>query len=316
MIFRYIYITFVLIVLFSCQKEVDQFIPFEVEITEDVVLDLSQDFASLIDTLTFQMDQSTQTIITPLGAEFTINTDLFEFEDGSSCNCINVDVIMLELHDKKDFLVHQKPTISDDRILVSGGAYYIAAFENGKKLKLKPGKKLRFKIPAETLQEGMELFYGSEKEGRFNWVEADQIPGSSTQVRNSEWQNSTGFFLGYECFSDRLEWINCDKIISDGPPNPVCATVPTGFDQSNTVVFAILKDANSIISMYYQADQKGFCAANIPEGTKVVIVAVHKMAEDSYQFASMDTKIEKDSSLALNFTNLDNSEIKKLLEAL
>lgn len=200
--------------------------------------------------------------------------------------------------------------------MVSAGAYYIAAYENNKKLRLKPGKQLHFKIPAEKLLEGMELFYGDESEGRFNWVEADQVSGSATQVRNTEWQNSTGFFLGYDCFSDRLEWINCDKIISSGENNLVCVEVPSGFDQSNTVIFAVLKDSNSILSLYYQEDKGAFCATNLPVGTKVLFIGVHKSSNDTFQFASLDVKIENSTSLNFDFSDLDASEIEKLLEAL
>lgn len=97
----YIIVLIILGTAFSCQKEVDQFIPFEIEVTEDVSLNLSKDFATLIDTLSYQIDQTSQTLITPSGTEFYLDTDLFQYEDGKDCPCAKVDIVMLELRDKK-----------------------------------------------------------------------------------------------------------------------------------------------------------------------------------------------------------------------
>jgi hypothetical protein len=64
-------------------------------------------------------------------------------------------------------------TASDGKLLVSGGAYFIACSANGHPLRLKPGKTLSVSFPRKSKEE-MKLFYGNrDSAGNMNWKPAN-----------------------------------------------------------------------------------------------------------------------------------------------
>lgn len=85
----------------------------------------------------------------------------------------DVRVELHELANKWSFASFDAPTVSDGRMLVSGGVYYVGMTSNGKQLKLKPGRKLEMRLP--KAGDGMSLFYGQrDASGMMNWKLADQ----------------------------------------------------------------------------------------------------------------------------------------------
>lgn len=110
-----------------------------------------------------------------------------------------INVELIELHTKSDFLRQGITTTADGRLLESGGSYYINMRSNGRQLQLKSGKTLLAMFPKIT-QSDMQLFYGDkEKSGDVNWkaVDAKFVPFSgklmvapSTYVKQLYFQGS------------------------------------------------------------------------------------------------------------------------------
>jgi len=83
-----------------------------------------------------------------------------------------IEVELKELTNQSELLRSNTPTVSNGRLLVSGGAYYINMTSAGQQLQLKKGKTLAVVFPKLT-DEGMELFYGQrDSEERMNWLPA------------------------------------------------------------------------------------------------------------------------------------------------
>lgn len=81
----------------------------------------------------------------------------------------NLKVELVELTNQKALLSSGVQTMSDGRLLESGGAYYINITSDGEKVKLKPGKTLSVEFPKISNQQ-MELFYGqTDALGNMNW---------------------------------------------------------------------------------------------------------------------------------------------------
>ncbi len=86
----------------------------------------------------------------------------------------NIDIELKELHNQGELLRSNAQTVSNGRLLVSGGAYYINMQSGGQQLRLKEGKTLSIEFPKISDKE-MALFYGERNSlGQLNWIEANE----------------------------------------------------------------------------------------------------------------------------------------------
>jgi hypothetical protein len=89
-------------------------------------------------------------------------------EDGTPLGK-SIKIELKELTNQSQLLKSNAQTVSNDLLLVSGGAYYINLTSDGKQLKIKEGKTLKVEIPKLTRNE-MSLFYGQRDSlGKMNW---------------------------------------------------------------------------------------------------------------------------------------------------
>lgn len=301
------------LVLFSC-REVDQFIPVE----ENVPFQFRLEFTGPADTLIYELHLEEPRIIrTPKGTEFVFKPEMFVFENGAFCECRNVRIEIIELDKKRDYLVHEASTVSNGKMLISAGAYHVAAFESGKPLKLAPEHLACFWLPSNKLDTEMKLFFGERTAANgFNWIAADTGNGRSS-ITPGQWQynDTSAVIVGYQCFSEKLEWINVDKYITESSVNPVCIKLDTAFNRDNTVVFAVLKKEHSILKLNYTAGE-GFCVSGIPVGTEVIFIGVRKTGTDKYELASDAAVIEPNHFQTLSFETTDFTVIKDFLSSL
>jgi hypothetical protein len=105
------------------------------------------------------------------GLRVTINPSALVLEDGSPVNGkINVNII--ELTNSNDLFRSNAATVSNGRLLASGGSYYIGMENNGQQVKIKNGQTLQVDFPVLSNNE-MELFYGErDGMGSMNWQKA------------------------------------------------------------------------------------------------------------------------------------------------
>ena len=102
------------------------------------------------------------------GTTILVNPNDLETIDGKSINA-NIEVELKELLNQSQLLKSNAQTVSDGKVLVSGGAYYINMTSNEQKLKLKDGKTLNVEFPKLSDNE-MALFYGEKDSlGIINW---------------------------------------------------------------------------------------------------------------------------------------------------
>lgn len=107
------------------------------------------------------------------GAILFINPNDLITENGQPLGK-TIQVELKELTNQSDMLKANAPTVSNGRLLVSGGAYFIKLTSDGNILKLKEGKSLTVQFPKLTKSD-MSLFYGERDSlGQLNWQEANQ----------------------------------------------------------------------------------------------------------------------------------------------
>lgn len=131
-------------------------------------------------TQTFIVKQKNITILTgKKGLKVTVKPSALETEDGQPVSG-DIVVKMVELTTGEDLFKSNAATMSNGRLLASGGSYFIGMECNGKKLRLKNNQSLQMEFP-KIKEDDMELFYGNKNEtGDINWVSADEQLNSTT----------------------------------------------------------------------------------------------------------------------------------------
>lgn len=119
---------------------------------------------------------STRTLINIKGKQgsiIQINPAYLETVSGEPIGS-SVDIALQEMMTQQQLLASNAPTVSDGRLLVSGGAIYINLTSNGQQVQMKKGKSYSLAFP-KTSNEPMSVFYGErDATDNMNWKETNQ----------------------------------------------------------------------------------------------------------------------------------------------
>lgn len=129
------------------------------------------------------------------GLRVTIDPAVLETTDGSPVNG-KIDVRIIELTNSNELFKMNAATMSNGRLLSSGGSYFIGMETEGQPLKIKRGKSLEVSFPLLSHDE-MELFYGErEAAGEMNWKRAGM------PLQEASFAADSGLFLNNRFDSD------------------------------------------------------------------------------------------------------------------
>lgn len=260
---------------------------------------------------------------------FTINTDngpgqvngadgfygifgqhAFRKADGSTASG-NIDVGLVEAFRVGDMLWLNTQTVGiqngQQKLLVSGGQFRITATQNGEPLSLAPNSAY-FGVPNNSSPDPeMSVFSGNlDALGSMTWTEwpTNPIAFTDTTVADTTFMDSIpldpGFYYGFP--SDSMNWINCDYFYdSPGPLTGITVECPTGYDHSNTLVWIVFPDINSMIGAYAGIDNVFSSGGGyeMPVGINVTVVA---LAEVDGAYFSSFTDAVVTAGMNLNIT--------------
>jgi len=117
--------------------------------------------------------QKISVITADKGLRVTVDPAALQKADGSAVNG-KIEVRIIELTTSEELFKSNAATVSNGRLMASGGSYFIGMQSDGQKLQLKKGNHLQVDFPKLKDAE-MELFYGSRDSlGDMNWIKAAQ----------------------------------------------------------------------------------------------------------------------------------------------
>jgi hypothetical protein len=111
------------------------------------------------------------------GTKITIPKGAFVNENGIAITG-NITLEILEVMDQSSMIWYGLPTMSNGRMLESGGELMVKAYANGQELGLANGKSLAIKMPSDNNKAEMTLYYGVETKaeiGDVNWLLGDSL---------------------------------------------------------------------------------------------------------------------------------------------
>lgn len=175
---------------------------------------------------------------TPKGHKIFLNPNSFVTLSGQPVTG-NVDIEVKELTTAAEMILSDRPTVSNGRILESGGVFYIRASKSGEELKLAPGAFVKVDLPSSSgNMQGMQVFNGQvTPDSSINWV-------LNTNVGNVIRTDTFG--INPALFADSLQWLNVDKFMNQPQ---ITFTVQPGNcpDIDSTRIFLHLTGRRSIV---------------------------------------------------------------------
>ncbi|MEY3444170.1 MAG: hypothetical protein RLZZ519_2451 [Bacteroidota bacterium] len=135
----------------------------------------------------------------------------------------DIQVNLIECTKKSELLGAGLQTVSNGKLLESGGSYYIDMEADGQKLAIQEGKSVAVEFP-KVSDKNMELFYGQKDEtGQMNWDAADvDFKNAKSQPKSAAVSDSstTTFSVqsdtiyGYVSGKDTIRSSNIDDILA------------------------------------------------------------------------------------------------------
>jgi hypothetical protein len=203
------------------------------------------------------------------------------------------DLEIIELYTLKDMVLYNKPTMSNELLLSTAGAFSIRAFQNKKELSM--GEYPRIDMPSKNMDKAMTLFY--EVPAKDRGATEDRVTWQVSDFReNPNGKQQESIFSGnqsaYQIFPKQYGWINCDKFVNFlGEKTKV--TFKSSYPEiKNMMVFMVLPRLNSVMSVF------GGVSGEIPVGEEVKLVAVAKSAEG--EFYSFFTNFNSNASQVID----------------
>lgn len=127
--------------------------------------------------------KSDTTLKCKAGTKIIIKKNSFEFEDGSPIQDDNeISILIKEFYTISDMIKYKLNTISNGELLETGGMFYIEAFSNNKKLKLKESSTIGI-LPSSNNYNGMELFTGTYNNNQLNWIKNNKRLNRTNKTR-------------------------------------------------------------------------------------------------------------------------------------
>ena len=274
------------VALSACQKDIDQFVPdpstgsdtwYNTINNTMPVADLKTSLQLPIYKDSFELMTSPATVMTGSGLQCY-------FSPGSVVTNANVPVIgkvFIETHllkTKGDIIKMGTPTVSDGKLLVSGGELFIRLTQNGNELQLSQQPQnshyyISFGDPQPSAL--MKLFNGDgTNPGSFNWIpDQDTSNLVSTQVA-----------LTYSIKTNQLHWINCDHFYDTTgiPQTIVSANLPASYTNANSIAFISFNDIRSVVGMYGNVVTRKFSSGRLPANKSITVVVISKQGNDYF----------------------------------
>ncbi|MGL4631964.1 MAG: hypothetical protein ACRCVT_12245 [Leadbetterella sp.] len=241
-----------------------------------------------------------------------------------------IEIELKELLDTRQLFRANAQTISNERLLVSGGVYYINLTSNEKILKLKTGKTLTVEFPRST-SKAVSLFYGMRDPlGKLAWDSTGQkLENKIRTVKVSQNQSADDiddFFQFIDRESDKLiskrrrggsstiveklykpieirqlGWVSCGSFYDAS----LSTNLKYVFNKKDKVeyarVFLVFSDINSIVQNHYSGtiESKGdWEFKGIPLGANVRIIAMAIKNGEEYTCVK-EMKIKENETVEL-----------------
>ena len=320
-----------LILLWACSKDRSIFLtPEQLKPVEPVVTLKDENFvradASLLVNLQTKPTKMTITttaqlpLIGPKGTKIWIYPNDLEKADGTRAG-YPIDVELVELYTPKDMILNRMPTVSDERLLTTGGELYIKASYKGEELKVSYFSNFKIEIPAKNPDPKMSLFVGEQSftgqtETPFvNWrasKDSIRVLGKvdSLQQRPRETPVLIAGKEVYQLFPTTLGWINCDKFSNFTGPKTRMKFTSSVPNIEKIYTYLYFDRIRSIMRVY------GDTSGEVPVTEHVKVVCFAVTTEKEVFLFTKELNVEPDQKIEILLNKVSEAELLTYLSGL
>jgi hypothetical protein len=253
--------------------------------------------------------------VTKNGTHIYFREDAFKRLKNGAAVTFPIDLEIIELLSLKDIILHNKPTVSNGKLLTTDGQIYIKASKNGEELALAGSYNLNIRMEGISgkFDPEMLIFLGADTQEGFNWradttncqdwngqLFCDNIGQNEGPIGNGV---DTSSF--YNMWPSSLGWINIDRFAEY--TNTTTITISSEESLENVSVFLYFPEINSVIN-YFDSPK-----LLLPVGYRAKVIAfAFNESDEVYSFFE-DIVVKED--LQVN-VSLSKSSKDKLEEAL
>jgi hypothetical protein len=273
----------------ACQKNIDVFVPDSGQLNA-----ADTAWYSTVTTAMPVAALQTSLLAEPVKDSIEISSANFAYlttSAGLQCGfpplcCVNaagqtvtgkIQVELFVIKKKGDMVLMNKPTSSNNRMLVSAGEIFIRLKKDGQEINLVPGAKVQIRYVDLPISSSMKLFFGEEPAaGQFNWIpNADSINNFVNYGQQV-----------YEITTNHLRWINLDYFYDTTgiTRTAVSVKLPSNYTNANTTAFLVFKELRSVLRMNAEVNERRFISGKVPNGKTAWVVVMSKQGND-YFFA-------------------------------
>ncbi len=267
----------------------------------------------------FKLSSSDRTMLKAgNGLKIEFDGTKFIYQDGSLPDS-TIDVVVTECIRQSDFIKSNVRTMSDHKLLVSGGAYHIQVYCKGKLLQLKENDSLTIHLPRYSEDE-MALFYGiTDSLNQVNWKPANKVLTKAKKLSLTERDDLLFLDKEFEYYNPirikNLDWINCDRFYGENDLVNLDYTFHTSEDTLVSRVLLIFKDINSVASQYYIKSRKSIkyeAFQDIPSGAQVRFIAVSVIHNQIFCFAE-DLVTQDKQNVQIDLKKVTEEELNRII---
>ena len=234
-------------------------------------------------------------IIAQQGTQMWPHKEIFMYANGDSVH-YPFEIRIIEIYKPIDMVYSQMPTVSDGKLLKTGGEIRVRAFKDGQELVLRPNKEIRLDFPTSAPDNNMRVFYGQVTGSVVNWAN----PNDSLQI-------SSNF---YNVYSHRMNWINCDYFADYSGTLASFNLTSTTEDITSLGKFIYFDGLNSMMQIYSMP------SASVPVGENIKIIFIGKNTAGELFHYYNDTIVTTSNSYEISLSQISETDLDALLNNL
>jgi len=226
-----------------------------------------------------------------------------------------ISIYIIEYTKIGQMFINNLGTLSDNKIIETGGMLNIIAKQNNKRLKLKEGSNIRVYFPCKK-KDYLPFYSKFEQNNYFDWNIISRVttapPRRDTSLFSGDtlkW-NKNDIKMNILSFS-RLGWINCDRFLNFDDLTEIYVKAEENMD-SSTFCSVILKNYNSIIpGKLIQNNAMRF--SPLPNNEPVILFLISYKG-DKYYMGFKDIVVKSKEVYSVSLEEVSKEQLKAKIE--
>jgi len=310
----------------ACRKDAsNEFVPYPNLQINDTTWANKQMSQGLLDSMAaaFLVPSHTDTFNSSTGRKIVFSDSLQIAIPGGACTATGsstalvnttIQVELLALRRKGDFVRFQIPTTAGKYLLESGGDFFVRFTNNGQEVGLTQGATYSIRIADSLPQTAMSFYMGvplTNRDSSFTWQASTD--GGNVALWDS---TSNGGKKGYVLASKLLHWTGINLLTdTTAPKTRINVTLALNFTNKNTLVFAVAKNKRTVIKLSPDFPSRSYYAQNVQTGTAFTILSISLIDHDFY-VGTRDITFTGADKISVSPQKKSASDIMAILDAL